>query len=164
MPDIHKIKTEAPVVIDAPDFMKIHRLTGVRNSTRDAIEQTCRVQIWADQHKDRIYINGTREAVEAARRLINILMMDVEVGMVFKVRVNKVMDMAMYADLPNTDQVYLHCSQLPKVRSLHDRYAVGDRILIEAIDIEASGNIRGREVNPEEIDPDRIIEGEILLT
>ncbi|MDQ2696200.1 MAG: polyribonucleotide nucleotidyltransferase [Pseudomonadota bacterium] len=85
-----------------------------------------------------------KAAGEAARRRIEEITADVEVGNVYEGRVTKIMDFGAFVTiLPGRDGM-VHISQISdqRVQSVSDALAVGDLVKVKVLEIDKQGRIR----------------------
>ncbi len=98
-----------------------------------------------DDTSGKVVISGeTREAVEEAKKMIEELVQEVELGKVYMGKVVKIAPFGAFVEiLPGKDGL-VHISELaPKrVNKVEDIVKVGDKILVKVIDIDESGKIK----------------------
>jgi len=85
-----------------------------------------------------------KEAGDEARRRIEQITADVEVGQVYEGKVVRIMDFgAFVAILPGRDGM-VHISQIceERVQNVSDKLAVGDSVKVKVLEIDKQGRVR----------------------
>ncbi len=123
---------------------KLGAVIGTGGKTVRTIQEECGVRIDIEDDGT-IYIASTNAAgAEKARRMIEGLTEEAEVGRIYTGRVVRITDFGAFVEiLPGTDGM-VHISQLAdyRVSSVKDAVNVGDEIMVMVTDIDPDGKIR----------------------
>ncbi len=123
---------------------KLGAVIGTGGKTVRTIQEECDVRIDIEDDGT-IYIASTNAAgAEKARRMIEGLTEEAEVGRIYTGRVVRITDFGAFVEiLPGTDGM-VHISQLAdyRVSSVKDAVNVGDEIMVMVTDIDPDGKIR----------------------
>lgn len=123
---------------------KLGAVIGTGGKTVRTIQEECDVRIDIEDDGT-IYIASTNAAgAEKARRMIEGLTEEAEVGRIYTGRVVRITDFGAFVEiLPGTDGM-VHISQLAdyRVSNVKDAVKVGDEIMVMVTDIDPDGKIR----------------------
>ncbi len=141
-----EISRYAPKVIAIPIKKdKIGTVIGPGGKTIRGITEKTGTKIDIDDSEGKVLIAGpSMESVEEARRMVEELIQDVEVGQVYMGKVVKITPFGAFVEiLPGKDGL-VHISELAheRVKRVEDVLKVGDKVLVKVIGIDDMGRIK----------------------
>lgn len=134
----------APRVIHMTiDPEKIRIVIGPGGKTIKRIIEETGVDIDIEDDGRVLIYSTTGEAGDKARKLVEELVEDVEIGKIYNGRVVKIMDFGAFVEVLPGKEGLVHISQLAehRVNKVEDVVAVGDPILVKVIKIDDQGKV-----------------------
>ena len=123
---------------------KLGAVIGQGGKTVRAIQEECEVRVDIEDDGS-IYIASTSgPAAEKARRMIEALTEEAEIGRIYTGRVARITNFGAFVEiLPGTDGL-VHISQLAdyRVESVEDVVQVGDEVMVMVTDVDPEGKVR----------------------
>ena len=123
---------------------KLGAVIGQGGKTVRAIQEECEVRVDIEDDGS-IYIASTSgPAAEKARRMIEALTEEAEIGRIYTGRVARITNFGAFVEiLPGTDGL-VHISQLAdyRVESVEDVVRVGDEVMVMVTDVDPEGKVR----------------------
>ena len=126
------------------DPEKIRDVIGKGGTTIRAITEETGATIDIDDDGQIKIASVDKEAGEEARRRIELITADVEVGQTYEGKVVKIMDFGAFVTiLPGKDGL-VHISQISdeRVSSVSDKLSEGDQVKVKVLEIDKQGRIR----------------------
>ncbi|MGI9304499.1 MAG: polyribonucleotide nucleotidyltransferase [Gammaproteobacteria bacterium] len=126
------------------DPEKIRDVIGKGGSTIRAITEETGATIDIDDSGDIKIASVDKEAGEEARRRIELITADVEVGQTYEGKVAKIMDFGAFVTiLPGKDGL-VHISQISdeRVNNVSDKLSEGDQVKVKVLEVDKQGRIR----------------------
>lgn len=124
---------------------KIGAVIGPGGKVIRNLQEVTKTKIEIEDTTGKVMIAGdTRENVEEAKRMIEELVQEVEVGKVYTGRVVKTATFGAFVEILPGKEGLVHISELAleRVRNVEDVVKVGDRIAVKVIGIDEQGKIR----------------------
>lgn len=124
---------------------KIGDVIGPGGRTIRKILEVTGTKIDIEDTTGKVVISGdTRESVEEAKRMVEELVQEVELGKVYMGKVTRVTTFGAFVEILPGKEGLVHISELApeRVKKVEDVVRVGDKILVKVIDIDELGRIR----------------------
>jgi polyribonucleotide nucleotidyltransferase len=124
---------------------KIGAVIGPGGKVIRNLQETTNTKIDIEDTTGKVMIAGdTREHVEEARRMIEELVQEVEVGKIYTGKVVKTTTFGAFVEILPGKEGLVHISELAleRVRNVEDVVKVGDKIAVKVIGIDEQGKIR----------------------